>query len=256
MNRQHILDAFEDFLNRDKRAYPGDMELAGYLSFWFRTRVPNEYPFYDPSHVIPRLLAQAMMDLREKQTKVIVNSREEYLKLMKEKELQCLTSISSAGIFRTIMIGNLARLIQTVLDNDEIASEITNYFRAEDMVLDQNFQNFLFKVYNNGLMRALFEQPNHAVKGIFGGTALRLFETSDEKVHITFACSFVDSDDRRMSFTYDCRRDDLLGANAGCGYANVPLADALSMINDVISHWPTSSVEQHQMLQPLQIFVP
>ncbi len=251
MKRQELVNALRNHAALGNITTKGEGTLALFFAAWLeKLRISHDENYWSIDHYLPELVVAAVEYLRMGKGDLARRYRRQWEAEVGEK-MPNITDLGESHILRqNQLIMNIGHLLGKMTGNEWVESQINNYCNAQEHVLQQTFDKFLRKVYWRGLYKVVDDCNKKGMKGKFGGTELRTYVMAG-RIMFTFARknpkSMWEGGEDNVSFVGEDGDPLALGAGAQSVYADLPTA--LSMIEEVIAHWPDNRAEQKRIFR-------
>lgn len=246
MFRVDLVEKFRNHLASQKEAmWHGQRPLEQYLSWWLDEKVEFNDKYTGIVHYLPRLMVEALENLRTGQDSITQTFRIAYRAECEIEEFPDVKEVN--GSFeRTHLILNVSRIIEEVTENKWLEEHIVGYLRAQDYVLDQALREFNVRVYRQGLHKLTKENKTAGMSGNFGNTTLRTFYTAG-RLMLTFARTSEKNPKYEDAVSFVADYDDPTGLRTGLQSVYCTFETAVSMIQEVTNNWPAEISEQSRI---------
>lgn len=251
MNKKQLIQALDKFVTnggkfgrgRWKGQLPFAKFLAGYLRR--RTYAGEKWDHWDIDPYMPKVVAAAFEELRTGQDKQTVAARAEYEAdvghlapdLMNVGVSPCTDSLSAVQT-------TVGFLLKDVMGQDYIDTACREYFFAQRTVIQQMFDCFVRRVYQNGMFDLIEACAQQGMELRAGETTLLTYVIAG-RVMFTFSKTARNSES--VSFVAEDHDPDCL--SAGLQSIHTDFLTVLRLIQNVIEDWPADKRAQKRLFK-------
>lgn len=265
MHKKDLINRLEGVIGayeaEKRRGMSGKLVLAQFFLYYFtKLVIPHDekYDFWDIRPYLSKLFVDAFEELRTGSDIEIVSFRGKYEKEIGGEIPNILDAGDGNDLLKQISsVMNISSVVKDIFKGDSFSLQIEAYCRAQFTVIEQTFDNFLRRVFRNGMHSIIKVCLKSGMSGKFGKTELRTF-TSAGRIMFTFARrkrgkTFIYGPDNKVievlpyqeqSISFVAEDGDPLCLGAGIQSVFCDFFTALNMINDVIKNWPADSETQ------------
>ncbi len=250
MKKAQLISKLCVFAENDEKKWRGQKPFAQFFAAWLeKLDIPfdAQYDFWDIDSYIPQLVVDAYEDLRTSDTLYIAQYRKEYVDDV-ERAVPNLTELGKSPVMEQIMtIQITAFLLDKVTGNEYIRQAFSEYANAQNNTLAVCFDKFLRNVYRRGMYDLIQKTKERGMGAQFAHTSIRTFVCAG-RVMITFACP-QNPTEQELSVSFVLEEGDPVALSGGLQSVYANLHQSMNMIEDVISGWPSSIVEQKKLFK-------
>ena len=251
MKKRDLIAGLYEFVRDGRARSRGETPFALFFAEWLqKLDIPQDskYDFWEIDHYLPQLVVDAFEDLRTGRDGLAVRCREGY-ETETGGEVPNLTEMNaSRSLDQTLTVQTTGYMLDDIVGRGA-GQRLDAYANAQRHALQAAFDRFLRLVYRRGLYDIIRKCEERGMAGKFGGTELRTFVCAG-RLMFTFARRLPG--DGEISVSFIAEDNDPVALSAGIQSEYASLAEAMSMIEDVISRWPADAKQQAKIYRASQ----
>ena len=263
MKKAELVATITQFAEHRDIRWKGQKTLMRFFAGWLdRLEVAQDakYDFWQIDSYVPQLIVDALDDLRNGTDEFCAGFRTTYV-AETGHDVPDVTDLGASDLLdQTMLVQTVGFSLRDGMGLDHIERSFDAYANAQRYVLQHTFDKFVRLVYRQGLCELIDASRHRGMSGRFGKTDLRSFVMAG-RVMLTFArrrrgvttVSDATGAERlrlpyvETSVSFVAEQDDKNGLSAGIQSTQATLIEAMTMIDDVINHWPTSKMERSKI---------
>ncbi len=248
MKKAALVTQFKRYIKKSSlKEFFGHFEIATFLAWYVEAKVVDPYEDEDIINDLPKIIGEAMIYFKTTDFPWVSELRTRYVK---KAHVYSIPNIFEMGKdqHRQVLCTQLAQIAADVTQMKSVEQMVLQYLRAEENVLSHALTQFNLLVWQNGLAkRVSFTGNGVAIHGLFGKTTLAIYASPMINI-ITFTRLPVNTHPKDFNISFEIERADLLGTSIKFLRKQVPIGEAIDMINEVIHYWPASLDDQQKMI--------
>ncbi len=260
MRKQELIDRLKMYLLNKGNEWRGQGSFTLFLIRYLenlRIAHDEKYDSWNIMPYLPEIMVAAFEQLRTGSDEETVRFRKMYEGEVGH-DVPNITDIGESDMLNqgSAVQTTLGFMLTNVLEGDWIRGEIDAYCNAQKYVLQQTFDKFLRRVYYKGLYEIIDKCKQAGMSGEYGDTCFRTLVTGgrimfsftrkiDQKEGgVTVTKDGIEHAEKSVSFVAEDGDPNAFSAGLQSIYCD--LITAMSLIEDVINHWPLSPKEQKE----------
>lgn len=223
--------------------------LSFFAEFLANLDIPadRKYDHWSIDQYLPEIVVAAHEQFRESENDLAKKWRAEYEKDTGH-QIPHLTNIGESPIIHhALEVGSIGNSFEQIIGENlgkYICRSIEIYCTAQSMLVQQTFDMFARRVYQQGLFEIVRDCKGRGMNGKFGETWLRSYILTG-RIMFTFCRTSDEEFESQVSFVGEETDTLLLSAGIQSIDANVHLC--VEMINDVINNWPKNHHDREKV---------
>ena len=246
MKKQDLIAGLCGFVRDGRARSRGETPFVLFFAEWLKKLdIPQDakYDFWEIDHHVPQLVIDAFEDLRTGQDDLAVRCREEYEAETGNEVPNLIEMNASHSLDQALTVQTTGYMLEDIVGRGA-RQQFDAYANAQRYALQASFDKFLRLVFRRGLNDLIGKCKARGMAGKFGETDLRTFVCAG-RLMFTFARQMNEGE---ISVSFLAEEDDRVALSAGIQSESASLAEAMSMIEDVISRWPADNSQKQAEL--------
>ena len=243
MKKHQLIQGIWLYIDNKLACYKGEEAFLKFLAYFLENlAIPHDEKVrWQIDQYLPKLLVAAHEQLRTSPGPVAEQLRMDYEKETGHK-IPNLTNLGQSPIAdQSMEICKISRAIGVITTKEYVAADFNTYCFAQQILLLQKFDEFAQMVYQQGLFEIIRYCKAHGMNGRFSETYLRSYKAAGQ-ITFTFCRRNGERSEPQVSFVGDASDPLLLSTKIQS--VNTDIHTCMSMIGDVIKHWPFSTQQR------------